>query len=948
MLTSSTTSVTSTSSTLSTSVSFSTSSTSSTTSTTMSTLETSQTPAINESCYPPSIILIPGQSSLLSPLVYRRSQDFSISSLLKLACASSLSTTIQWSIKNCTVITCITPITLSTKICTTLSEIYIPSRTLALGVYQFTISVKMTKSPQYRSSSVTYIRITPSGITANLVELGTSMITRGDKQDLFFDPGTYSVDPDEDSFDASKWKYVYYCRIYPRYQFPNLQGIFLPIEDLRVDPVNPSCLSGNGTQLIFGNSSSSPKSSLTIRAGSLQTNEIYQFMVYMENRKNSSVQATGYVLVTVEVTRPQLIIIGCVISTMCIPNLEFQLLNPTTQVALTSFCTGICDDLQSITWNIYEGSTNSSTNSTVIWKLFPSSISYENIWFFGTYINNFTADNRLFINNPHVQYWRFEAVYSFLNATSSSALNFIMNQSPINGSCVIYPQNGTTSTWFNVSCPNWADEDEVKDYSLYVWKTNNLQKIIVAYSPESTFQVQLPPGDNQTSLLNIVIHIRDTLDCVTIVNMTQISVFINQNEINDLQNLANLSNNNPIVQLLWSGNQNIVGQIVNSVSQTLNQMNTESINNAISNGLVATEIFVSSLESTSTPKTISTSSNNSFSSEYEKDLNNQANVRDYLVNFYANLLITTSNSIILQSSSLAQLTQSTNQLTRNVLQIASDRCYQLTIALYSLKTKISFEDMQTAATQLIQCASNVLIGINGVLQERMLILDSDYSRANSLSDDYNTDIESEWSNLNLFADGNDFSIETIEKNRNIYYQKQLANEIATKANEIILLLTSSLNIHINLGQSLTINTSTAFMSLQTISNDSLSNKIVTQPDNGQFQIPTNITVNNSSIFLRSMMTPLPSFGSNQSQSNTNLSRSISLSLFDKNGIEISVETNMINRIRMIIVVHLEIHPLNSTLSYLFIYKFDQTPLLNSSINFIDGWTIFCPSRKSNE
>lgn len=154
-------------------------------------------------CNAPSIILIPGQSSLSSPLVYRRSQDFSIASLLRLACESSLSTTIQWSIKNCTVTTCITPITLSKKISTTLSEIYIPSRTLALGVYQFTLSVKMTKSPQYRSSSVAYIRVTPSGITANLVELGTSMITRGDKQNLFFDPGTYSVDPDEDSFDAT-------------------------------------------------------------------------------------------------------------------------------------------------------------------------------------------------------------------------------------------------------------------------------------------------------------------------------------------------------------------------------------------------------------------------------------------------------------------------------------------------------------------------------------------------------------------------------------------------------------------------------------------------------------------------------------------------------------------------------------------------------------------------
>ncbi len=87
----------------------------------------------------------------------------------------------------------------------------------------------------------------------------------------------------------------------------------LSINDSRIDPYNPSCLSNrssNRTALIYGNSSLSPLSSLTILGGSLQPNQIYQFMVYMENRKNASIQATGYVLVTVEPTQPQLIAVG--------------------------------------------------------------------------------------------------------------------------------------------------------------------------------------------------------------------------------------------------------------------------------------------------------------------------------------------------------------------------------------------------------------------------------------------------------------------------------------------------------------------------------------------------------------------------------------------------------------------------------------------------------------
>jgi hypothetical protein len=49
-----------------------------------------------------------------------------------------------------------------------------------------------------------------------------------------------------------------------------------------------------------------------------------------------------------------------------------------------------------------------------------------------------------------------------------------------------------------------------------------------------------------------------------------------------------------------------------------------------------------------------------------------------------------------------------------------------------------------------------------------------------------------------------------------------------------------------------------------------------------------------------------------------------------------------------ISVHLEIHPLNTSLAYLFIYKFDSSPVLNSSVKQIDGWTLFCPANLSNE
>jgi hypothetical protein len=107
--------------------------------------------------------------------------------------------------------------------------------------------------------------------------------------------------------------------------------------------------------------------------------------------------------------------------------------------------------------------------------------------------------------------------------------------------------------------------------------------------------------------------------------------------------------------------------------------------------------------------------------------------------------------------------------------------------------------------------------------------------------------------IDLFADGNDFSWETISKGRNIYYQKQLANQIISQANEIILLLTSSLNIHLNIGQNTIINTSNVFMSLETQTIEYISNKIIKQVENSQIYIPSTFntnTTNNQIILIR--------------------------------------------------------------------------------------------------
>ena len=69
-------------------------------------------------------------------------------------------------------------------------------------------------------------------------------------------------------------------------------------------------MKGNGTAWRFSGRNNSIKSSLNILAGSLTSNQTYQFMVRMGNRINASLQATGYVLVRVEDTQPHLVVIA--------------------------------------------------------------------------------------------------------------------------------------------------------------------------------------------------------------------------------------------------------------------------------------------------------------------------------------------------------------------------------------------------------------------------------------------------------------------------------------------------------------------------------------------------------------------------------------------------------------------------------------------------------------
>lgn len=150
------------------------------------------------------ISLVPGATTRESRLQVRRSQDFYISADVKRFCARTPPVTSAWTMSNCSASNC-TSMMLIQKIHSKPSELYIPPRTLDYGIYAFNLTVVILDDNNITASEVSYVEVSVSGITANLVPLGTSMVTHGRQQNLTLDPGSYSADPDreDEKFDPN-------------------------------------------------------------------------------------------------------------------------------------------------------------------------------------------------------------------------------------------------------------------------------------------------------------------------------------------------------------------------------------------------------------------------------------------------------------------------------------------------------------------------------------------------------------------------------------------------------------------------------------------------------------------------------------------------------------------------------------------------------------------------
>ena len=87
-------------------------------------------------------------------------------------------------------------------------------------------------------------------------------------------------------------------------------------------------------------------------------------------------------------------------------------------------------------------------------------------------------------------------------------------------------------------------------------------------------------------------------------------------------------------------------------------------------------------------------------------------------------------------------------------------------------------------------------------------------------------------------------LSSVETNRieSLRSQQVLSNQVMGEMNALMSLLTSGLNLYLNIGQNFTLNSSAAFMSMETLSAESLLNKQIQPIGNARLRLPSRLNL----------------------------------------------------------------------------------------------------------
>jgi hypothetical protein len=144
----------------------------------------------------------------------------------------------------------------------------------------------------------------------------------------------------------------------------------------------------------------------------------------------------------------------------------------------------------------------------------------------------------------------------------------------------------------SIVCSNSLDKVCLTISFVSAWTTDQPNHLMLGYTTENIFQVRMPIGDTNSTLLYLIVRVRDIFDSVIEMNMSSISVTpdtININEfLSAVQSSFNYTINNsritsnPFIQILYgNGYENDICQWLISISRILNNKAKQNLLEAI-------------------------------------------------------------------------------------------------------------------------------------------------------------------------------------------------------------------------------------------------------------------------------------------------------------------------------------------------------------------------------
>jgi hypothetical protein len=272
------------------------------------------------------------------------------------------------------------------------------------------------------------------------------------------------------------------------------------------------------------------------------------------------------------------VVLKCKFPATCKPFPAYQLINPSTQMMITSYCETGCQNVSTLTytWSLYRFFQISPDDVQEKW------IQYVNTSYVkGTDTAELTMASAMFTTNPDVKRWKIEFGLTAVSkqngiANGASSLILQLNQIPYNGTCTVTPDNGTAlQTLFTFTCKDWLDKDgTIEKYVFYSSLFGSEIDGNVGQTKTGVLTTKMPQGAEEDEWrMSIYVQIIDNDGGAAYYNFdNQMTIEPNMSRINDLFNGLLGAGDQTEINAMLSGTPQEMTQNMAALSAALNSM----------------------------------------------------------------------------------------------------------------------------------------------------------------------------------------------------------------------------------------------------------------------------------------------------------------------------------------------------------------------------------------